>query len=44
MIQMLTAIAAKLGCEIPHHPEVESLGEETHPEKVAAQIEQREAE
>src|SRR6266576_3076715 len=31
MIEMLRAIAAKVGCEIPHAPEVESLSAETHP-------------
>jgi uncharacterized membrane protein len=44
MIEMLRAIAAKVGCEIPHDPEVESLSTETDPQKVAAQIEQREGE
>jgi uncharacterized membrane protein len=42
MIEILKTIAAKLDCEIPNNPELESLSEETHPEKVAAQIEQRE--
>ncbi len=44
MIEMLRAIAAKVGCEIPHGPEIESLSAETHPEELAAQIEQREEE
>jgi hypothetical protein len=44
MIEMLRAIAAKVGCEIPHGHEVESLSAETHPEELAAQIEQREEE
>lgn len=44
MIEMLRAIAAKVGCEIPHGPEVESLSAETNPEELAAQIEQREEE
>ncbi len=42
MISMLKAIAEKVGCEVPHDPEVESLSEETDPGRVAAQIEQRE--
>jgi uncharacterized membrane protein len=44
MIEMLTAIAAKMGCEIPHRHEVESLRAETRPEKLADQIKQREEE
>jgi len=42
MLEILRAIAQKVGCEIPHGPEVEFLSAETHPEKVAAQIEQGE--
>jgi uncharacterized membrane protein len=44
IIEMLRAIAAKVGCEIAHSPEVESLSTETDPQQVAAQIEQREEE
>lgn len=42
MIEILKAIAAKLNCEIPNDPDVDSLSEETDPQKVAAQIRQRE--
>ena len=42
MIEILKAIAAKLDCEIPNNSEVDSLSEETDPERVAAQIKQRE--
>ncbi len=42
MIEILKAIAERVGCEIPHSSEVESLSTETDPQKVAAQIEQRE--
>ncbi len=43
MLEMLRAIAEKVGCEMSHDPEVESLTEETHPERVVAQIKQQEA-
>ncbi|HKE58568.1 MAG TPA: DUF1003 domain-containing protein [Pyrinomonadaceae bacterium] len=43
MLEILRAIAKKLDCEISHDPEVAVLSEETHPERVAAQIEQQEA-
>jgi uncharacterized membrane protein len=42
MIEILKAIAAKLDCKIPHDPDVESLSAETDPQRVAAQIRQRE--
>lgn len=42
MLTMLRAIAEKLECEIPNASELAILSEETRPEKVAAQIEQRE--
>ena len=42
MLALLRAIAERVGCEIPHEPEIASLSEETDPERVAAQIEQRE--
>ena len=44
MLEMLRAIASKVGCEMPHDPEVESLSAETDPEELAAQIKQREEE
>lgn len=42
MIQMLTAIAEKVGCEIARAPEVRDLSEETDLESVVAEIKQRE--
>ena len=42
MLGLLRAIAQKVGCEIQHDPEIATLAEETSPERVAAQIEQRE--
>ena len=42
MIEILKAIAAKLECEIQNESAVESLAEEIDPQKVAAQIQQRE--
>jgi uncharacterized membrane protein len=42
MIEILKAIAARLDCKIPHEPEVNSLSGKTDPERVAAQIRQRE--
>jgi hypothetical protein len=42
MLTILKAIAEKLECEIPNASELAILSEETRPEKVAAQIEQRE--
>jgi uncharacterized membrane protein len=44
MLELLRLIAKKVGCEIPHEPEITSLSEETDPEKLAAQLEQREEE
>jgi uncharacterized membrane protein len=44
MLELLRAIAGKVGCEIAHDPEIATLAEETNPERVAAQIEQREVE
>jgi uncharacterized membrane protein len=42
MIQMLTAIAEKVGCDVACAPEVKDMGEETNLEKVVAEIKQRE--
>jgi uncharacterized membrane protein len=42
MIQMLTAIAEKVGCEIARAPELRDLAKETDLEKVVAEIQQRE--
>ena len=42
MLELLRAIAEKVGCEIPNEHEIVSLSEEINPEKVAAQIEERE--
>ena len=42
MINLLRVIAEKLECEIPNDSELEILSEETKPEKVIEQIEQRE--
>jgi uncharacterized membrane protein len=42
MLELLRVIAEKVGCEIPNDPEVKSLSEVVHPERVAAQIEQHE--
>lgn len=42
MITLLRAIAEKLECEIPNDSELDILSEETDPQKVVAQIEQRE--
>ena len=42
MLHLLRAIAEKLDCEIPNDPELAILSEETDPQKVVAQIEQRE--
>lgn len=41
MIEMLTAIAEKVGADV-HDPHLEQLRQETQPEKLAEQIEQRE--
>ena len=43
MLLMLKAIAEKVGCDIPHATEIESLSEETDPERVVAQIQEHEA-
>jgi uncharacterized membrane protein len=42
MIAMLRAIAEKVGADLSNHTDLELLGQETQPEKVAAQIKQRE--
>jgi len=42
MIEMLTAIAEKVGANMNHDPHLEQLRQETQPEKLAEQIEQRE--
>ncbi|MDQ1639433.1 MAG: hypothetical protein QOF62_2772 [Pyrinomonadaceae bacterium] len=42
MIQMLQAIAEKVGVDLSHDSDLEQLGQETQPEKLAEQIEQRE--
>lgn len=42
MLTMLSAIAAKVGAELPDDPHLESLSRQTEPEKLAAQIEQHE--
>ena len=42
MIQMLQAIADKVGVDLSHDPHLEQLGKETQPEKLVEQIEQRE--
>lgn len=42
MLSLLRAIAEKLECEIPNDSELAILSEETDPERVVAQIEQRE--
>lgn len=44
MIGMLQAIAEKVGADLSHDPHLDQLREETQPEKLAAQIEQREKE
>jgi len=44
MLELLRAIAERVGCEIPNEPEIASLTEEISPERLAAQIEQREDE
>lgn len=41
MLAMLTAIAAKLGAELPDDPQLEALSQQTEPEKLVAQIEQQ---
>jgi uncharacterized membrane protein len=41
MIEMLTAIAEKIGADV-HDPHLEQLRQETQPERLAEQIEQRE--
>jgi len=43
IIQILQAIAGKVGAELGDDVEVEVLGQQIEPEKVVAQIEQREA-
>lgn len=40
MLAMLSAIAAKLGAELPDDPHLEALKQQTEPEKLVAQIEQ----
>jgi uncharacterized membrane protein len=40
MLAMLSAIAAKLGAELPDDPHLEALSQQTEPEKLVAQIEQ----
>jgi uncharacterized membrane protein len=42
MIEILTAIAAKVGADLRHDSHLEQLRQETQPEKLAEQIEQRE--
>jgi len=42
MLELLRAVAEKLGCEIPHESEIAPLSEETSPEKVVAQFDQHE--
>jgi len=42
MLEMLRAIAEKLGCDIPNDPEVKTLSESIDPQRVAAIIEQGE--
>lgn len=42
MLEMLRAIAEKLGCELPNDQEVKKLSEIVDPGRVAAQIKQRE--
>lgn len=42
MISMLEAIAKKVGADLKDLPEIESLREDTQPEKLALQIKQRE--
>jgi len=44
MIGMLQAIAEKVGADLSHDPHLDQMREETQPEKLAAQIEQREKE
>jgi len=44
MLELLRAVAEKLGCEIPHESEITLLSEETSPEKVVAQFESTSAE
>jgi uncharacterized membrane protein len=44
MLAMLSAIAAKVGAEVPDDPHSQALREETTPEKLVAQIEQDEDE
>ncbi len=44
MIEILKVIASKLDCEIPTAQDLDILSEETDPQKVAAQIKQREEE
>ena len=42
MIEMLTAIAEKVGADVRHDPHLEQLRQQTQPERLAEQIEQRE--
>jgi len=42
MIRMLQAIADKVGAHVGHDPHLEQLSQETQPEKLVEQIEQRE--
>jgi uncharacterized membrane protein len=42
MLGMLQAIADKIGADLSHDPHLEQLRQETQPEKLAEQIEQRE--
>ena len=44
MLELLRAIAERVGCEIPNDPEIAILTEQTDPERVVAQIEQLEDE
>jgi uncharacterized membrane protein len=41
MLAMLSAIAAKVGAELPDDPHLEALSQQTEPEKLVAQIEQQ---
>lgn len=43
MLAVLSAIAAKVGAELPEDPHEEALKRQTEPEKLVAQIEQHEA-
>jgi uncharacterized membrane protein len=42
MIAILQAIAAKVGADLSHDPQLQALGEETEPERLVEQIEARE--